>query len=215
MLSVVTSWCPAQRMCLPPVGARRRRLPACRYRAGVVVEPPTTVAAKLVSRSLVGCDVVPAVSAMAAVMAPLGRYLRAGHPSVLEVNRRLAGRAGALLITGYQSIQHGGYFINWITEPSSDILPTSGITSTTIHRRVCRRPPTPHRSCGSWSGNGSSTGPDACRACRPVAKTGDYAVSVAGEPVAARTPSTLFSPICRHRLMLMVEPGAGRIDTLT
>lgn len=45
----------------------------------------------------VGCDVVPAASAMAAVGGTVGRvgYLRAGHPSVLEVNRRLAGRAGA------------------------------------------------------------------------------------------------------------------------
>lgn len=53
-----------------------------------------------------------------------------------------------------------------------------------------------------------------------VAKTGDYVtVSVAGEPVMVVRDVDgqlhALSPICRHRLMLMVEPGAGRIDTLT
>ncbi|CKZ35464.1 dioxygenase [Mycobacterium tuberculosis] len=52
-----------------------------------------------------------------------------------------------------------------------------------------------------------------------VAKTGDYVtVSVAGEPVMVVRDVDgqlhALSPICRHRLMLMVEPGAGRIDTL-
>lgn len=53
-----------------------------------------------------------------------------------------------------------------------------------------------------------------------LAKTGDYVtVSVAGEPVMVVRDVDgqlhALSPICRHRLMLMVEPGAGRIDTLT
>ena len=53
-----------------------------------------------------------------------------------------------------------------------------------------------------------------------LAQTGDYvSVSIAGEPVvvtrAADGELYALSPICRHRLMPLVEPGAGRTDALT
>ncbi|GAA5090843.1 aromatic ring-hydroxylating oxygenase subunit alpha [Nocardia iowensis] len=53
-----------------------------------------------------------------------------------------------------------------------------------------------------------------------LAETGDYvAVSVAGESVVVTRAGNgalhAMSPICRHRLMPLVEPGAGRTDSFT
>nr|WP_067464865.1 aromatic ring-hydroxylating dioxygenase subunit alpha [Nocardia amamiensis] len=53
-----------------------------------------------------------------------------------------------------------------------------------------------------------------------LAETGDYvALSIAGESIvvsrAADGELHALSPICRHRLMPLVEPGAGRADSFT
>lgn len=53
-----------------------------------------------------------------------------------------------------------------------------------------------------------------------LAEAGDYvAASIAGEPVLVTRAGDgelhAMSPICRHRLMPLVEPGAGRTDALT
>jgi phenylpropionate dioxygenase-like ring-hydroxylating dioxygenase large terminal subunit len=53
-----------------------------------------------------------------------------------------------------------------------------------------------------------------------LAKPGDYlALSIAGEPVVVTRARDgqlhALSSICRHRLMPLVEPGAGRTDALT
>lgn len=53
-----------------------------------------------------------------------------------------------------------------------------------------------------------------------LAEVGDYvSVSVAGEPVVVSRAKDgelhALSPICRHRLMPLVEPGAGRTDAFT
>ncbi|QUR66708.1 aromatic ring-hydroxylating oxygenase subunit alpha [Mycobacterium spongiae] len=53
-----------------------------------------------------------------------------------------------------------------------------------------------------------------------IAETGDYvAVSIAGERIVVVRGDDgelrAISPICRHRLMPLVEMGAGRIDSLT
>ncbi|BCK59121.1 aromatic ring-hydroxylating oxygenase subunit alpha [Nocardia wallacei] len=53
-----------------------------------------------------------------------------------------------------------------------------------------------------------------------LAEPGDYvSTSIAGEPVvvvrAEDRALHALSPVCRHRLMLMVEPGAGRTDAFT
>ncbi|MFI9407726.1 aromatic ring-hydroxylating dioxygenase subunit alpha [Nocardia sp. NPDC052316] len=53
-----------------------------------------------------------------------------------------------------------------------------------------------------------------------LATAGDYvAVSIAGEPVVVTRAKDdalhAMSPICRHRLMPLVEPGAGRTDAFT
>lgn len=53
-----------------------------------------------------------------------------------------------------------------------------------------------------------------------LAETGDYvALSIAGEAVVVSRGADgalhAMSPICRHRLMPLVEPGAGRTDSFT